>query len=575
MNKHPNVVKRSHMRRGELTVADSVSDTHGLPPRTSPTLGYLVVGSDCELLFADTDLRLWIRHSTSNLGDLLLQIRPYLAEARGQWTMVVADEVLWCTAVNDPEQESHLVTLNQAAPIEDYNVTSTAAVAWGQYATPMRAVVDSYPFGAIVVFDLNLRYTLVGGEGLKEKGLSAEAMEGFTIWEVFPKAVCEQIEPLYRAALAGEVKLLDVPFNEGVYRTQAGPIRNEKGAIIGGLVITQDVTGQKAAEAAVQSSEAFGRAVLNSLPAQVAVLDAQGTIVRINAAWRQAAIGNENPKLHQSDIGDNYIDACRRVYQEAPEDHATACETVDGLHALREGRLPQFELVYPCHSPTEERWFLLRAVPLQHEGGGMVVSHINITRQKQAEIGLEKREGMLNLAQRIAKMGSYEWYNNGEPAWWSEGMYRLFGFDATQSETYRPYQFPDAAFELIHPNDQERVLTTMAPLEQGLPVEAEYRMRRTDGTYVVVRSIAQPLFDDTDRYIGFTGVLLDVTETRARKDELRLLKLAIEHTDDMILITEAADLAPPGPRIVYVNEAFTRLTGYSVEEAIGRSPRFL
>ena len=44
---------------------------------------------------------------------------------------------------------------------------------------------------------------------------------------------------------------------------------------------------------------------------------------------------------------------------------------------------------------------------------------------------------------------------------------------------------------------------------------------------------------------------------------------------DVIIITEAEPLDEPGPRIVYVNEAFTRLTGYRPEEVIGRSPRFL
>ncbi len=53
-----------------------------------------------------------------------------------------------------------------------------------------------------------------------------------------------------------------------------------------------------------------------------------------------------------------------------------------------------------------------------------------------------------------------------------------------------------------------------------------------------------------------------------------LLRAAVEAIDEAILITDAA-LEPPGPRIVYVNPAFTRMTGYAPEEAIGRSPRML
>ncbi len=49
----------------------------------------------------------------------------------------------------------------------------------------------------------------------------------------------------------------------------------------------------------------------------------------------------------------------------------------------------------------------------------------------------------------------------------------------------------------------------------------------------------------------------------------------VDGARDVIVVTEATPLDEPGPRIVYVNDAFTRLTGYSAQEAIGRSPRFL
>ncbi len=56
--------------------------------------------------------------------------------------------------------------------------------------------------------------------------------------------------------------------------------------------------------------------------------------------------------------------------------------------------------------------------------------------------------------------------------------------------------------------------------------------------------------------------------------DLTLLRAAVEATGEAILIT-TADLDEPGPLIVYANPAFTRLTGYKAEEAVGRSPRFL
>lgn len=56
---------------------------------------------------------------------------------------------------------------------------------------------------------------------------------------------------------------------------------------------------------------------------------------------------------------------------------------------------------------------------------------------------------------------------------------------------------------------------------------------------------------------------------------LRLLESVVTHTNDAIVVTEASPQDEPGPRIVYVNDAFTRMTGYTSEEVIGRSPRFM
>ena len=59
------------------------------------------------------------------------------------------------------------------------------------------------------------------------------------------------------------------------------------------------------------------------------------------------------------------------------------------------------------------------------------------------------------------------------------------------------------------------------------------------------------------------------------KQQLALLEASIAHLNDIVLITEADPADEPGPRIVFVNDAFERLTGYRREEVLGRSPRFL
>lgn len=67
----------------------------------------------------------------------------------------------------------------------------------------------------------------------------------------------------------------------------------------------------------------------------------------------------------------------------------------------------------------------------------------------------------------------------------------------------------------------------------------------------------------------------DISERKRSERQLRLLEASLQRLNDIILITEADPLDEPGPRIVYVNDAFSRHTGYTAEEVIGRSPRFL
>lgn len=74
---------------------------------------------------------------------------------------------------------------------------------------------------------------------------------------------------------------------------------------------------------------------------------------------------------------------------------------------------------------------------------------------------------------------------------------------------------------------------------------------------------------------GLSVYARDVTAKKQEEERLRLLESAITNSNDAFLITEAEPIGAPGPRIVFVNEAFTRMTGYTAAEVIGKTPRIL
>ena len=116
--------------------------------------------------------------------------------------------------------------------------------------------------------------------------------------------------------------------------------------------------------------------VLDAQPAHVAVLDADGTIRRVNRAWRAFAAANAAPgQPPPHGLGTSYLEPCDAA---APQDES-ARRAAEGLRAVLQGRSPGFVCLYPCHAPDEERWFLMHATPLTGRRPGAVVSHLNVT----------------------------------------------------------------------------------------------------------------------------------------------------------------------------------------------------
>lgn len=115
------------------------------------------------------------------------------------------------------------------------------------------------------------------------------------------------------------------------------------------------------------------QSVIDAAPQNMAVLDATGRIKLVNAAWRAFAEENGGPVALARGQKVNYL----RTLEDAALKDPTARRALDGLRALLAGEVSHFSLIYPCHSPTQKRWFLMHASPLRE--GGCVVTHLDIS----------------------------------------------------------------------------------------------------------------------------------------------------------------------------------------------------
>lgn len=111
---------------------------------------------------------------------------------------------------------------------------------------------------------------------------------------------------------------------------------------------------------------------------------------------------------------------------------------------------------------------------------------------------------------------------------------------------------------------------------QGVtPPSLEITRSKKDGSLIDIVFSAAPLQDSDGKISGMVAVVADITEQKRQAEQIRLLQSVVVNTNDAVVITEAQLIDEPGPRIIYVNEAFSRMTGYALEEVLGKTPRIL
>ena len=151
-----------------------------------------------------------------------------------------------------------------------------------------------------------------------------------------------------------------------------------------------------------QDSSAFNAAILNSLAAEIAVIDLNGVIREVNEPWRRFAIANGHepsiPAPH-TDVGTNYLAICEATSASAEG----LSPSYAGILAVLHGDLPRFTLEYPCHSPTEQRWFVMCVLPLGGtERTGAVIAHTDISEYKRMGYALQAKNDELEIARKVA-----------------------------------------------------------------------------------------------------------------------------------------------------------------------------
>ena len=251
-----------------------------------------------------------------------------------------------------------------------------------------------------------------------------------------------------------------------------------------------------------QSPEGI-QAMLNALPAMVGYWDSEMCNRMANDAYIQY-FGKTPQEMRGMHI--------RELL--GPDLHEQNLPYIEGALA-GETQLFDQEITTPS---GETRYTQASYIPdtIEGEVRGFFVLVTDITERRRIEEEVGQSRARLAEAERVARMGSWEWDIPSSRLTCSEGLFAIYGNAPQVYEDYEPSKTGP-----VHPDDRDRVEQVMREaVELGAPVDYEYRIIRPDGRVRRIRSRAELIADGDGNPLRLTGTVQDVTEVRAAAEVL-------------------------------------------------------
>ncbi len=186
---------------------------------------------------------------------------------------------------------------------------------------------------------------------------------------------------------------------------------------------------------------------------------------------------------------------------------------------------------------------------------------LDVSARKRAEETLRRRQASLYEAQRVANLGSWEYYPEEDRAEWSDQLYLIFGLSPRKAApSYKKF------LACVYPEDRRflnRIL--LKSLRDKTQRNMDFRIVRADGEVRWVNAQYEIAYDDADNSNRAIGTVLDITERKLVEEEQIRLAAIVESSEDAIIGKTLEGM------IVSWNPGATKLYGYTAEEVRGRN----
>jgi diguanylate cyclase (GGDEF)-like protein/PAS domain S-box-containing protein len=329
------------------------------------------------------------------------------------------------------------------------------------------------------------------------------------------------------------------------------------------ISVVQDITPQRTAEAEAERRGQQLVALLENTTDFIYIKDERSHILACSQTmaeltghshWRQV-VGKHDRDIFPPDTA--------RIYEEEER-------------PLYAGESDIVDRTDPYWTPDgERRWVHTNKWPVKDADGavvGLVGISRDVTDRKRLQDHLESTEERLRIAGSLSYDASYEWWPSRDRIDWYGGVDGLLGLpDGTLGPRLSDW------LAQVHPDDRDRVRGVLDDaVRRHAPFEMEYRIRNPSIGERIWRERGEPVLDQHSGPAHWVGVCTDLTEQRTAEAQqraavarLRLARDVFDFASEGITITDAEGT------ILDVNEAFTEITGYSRDEAVGQNPRLL
>ena len=334
------------------------------------------------------------------------------------------------------------------------------------------------------------------------------------------------------------------------------PLRSPTGEFCGLRGITRDITERKQTQEALRQSELFSRATMDSLTANICLLDGDGTILLVNRKWQEFAVANSMNTAYAS-IGANYLAVCAAAQGDGRE---SARIFAQGVTDVLAGERTVYDQEYSCNSPTEQRWFHGQVIRFPGDGPvRVVVTHENVTEKRVLAEALASSEEQFRLLfeRHSAVMLLIDPFSgNIVNANSSAAKFYGYSLDELQQMT----------IEQINGLPPETVTSQREQAQYQSKNCFIFPHRLADGSVRTVEVHSSPILAK-DKPLLFS-IIHDVSKRVQIEDQLRIseerYRAVVEDQTEIITRYQ------PDGTYSFVNEAFCRFFGKSREEVLGR-----